>query len=453
MSAAAHASTPAARVSVDRLQRGLLWLFVASGAIGSIEPSPYEAMFIPVAFAFGLSSLRFDRVMAPLIVGLALLNAGGALALVPFIDERDAVMFSSISLYVAITAVFFAGLIAKAPLERLRTIRSGYIAGAVVASIAAILGYFDVAGLAEHFTLYNRASGTFKDPNVLAPFLTLPLVWLVQSVILRQSGGFWRTHLPILLLLTAVFLSFSRGGWGVWAAATAMMITLTFLTTRSPALRQRIVLLTVIGVALVVVLLIVALSIPAVRDVFEVRASLSQEYDIGETGRFGDQLRSIPMLLDLPFGFGPLQYRNHFEGVDPHNVYINAFASYGWVGGLTYAALTIVTLFLGWRLVLQRTPWQNEVIAIWSSLFFQILQGFQIDTDHWRHFFLMLGALFGLLGATRLRVAREARQRIEAMGSARSASRQGISVSRQAAPVARFGDPLHGGVDLSQARH
>jgi 4-amino-4-deoxy-L-arabinose transferase-like glycosyltransferase len=232
-----------------------------------------------------------------------------------------------------------------------------------------------------------------------------------------------------------------------------MMITLTFLTARSPALRQRIVLLTVIGVALVVVLLIAALSIPAVREVFEVRASLSQEYDIGQTGRFGDQLRSIPMLLDLPFGFGPLQYRNHFEGVDPHNVYINAFASYGWVGGLSYVTLTIVTLFLGWRLVFQRTPWQNEVIAIWSSLFFQILQGFQIDTDHWRHFFLMLGALYGLLAATRLRLARQARQRVDATGSVRSASRQGIGVSRQAAPVARFGDPLHGGVDLSQARH
>jgi hypothetical protein len=448
MSAAAHASTPAL-VSVDRLQRGLLWLFVASGAIGTIEPSPYEAMFIPVALAFGLASLRFDRAMAPLIIGLAALNAGGALALVPFIDQRDSVMFSSISLYVAITAVFFAGLIAKAPLERLRTIRSGYIAGAVVASAAAILGYFDIAGLAEHFTLYNRASGTFKDPNVLAPFLTLPLVWLAQSVLLRQSSGFWRTHLPILLLLTALLLSFSRGGWGVWAAATAMMITLTFLTERSPALRQRIVLLTFFGAALIVVLLIVALSIPAVRDVFDVRASLNQEYDIGQTGRFGDQLRSIPMLLELPFGFGPLQYRNHFEGVDPHNVYINAFASYGWVGGLSYAALIIITLILGWRLVFQRAPWQNEVIAIWSCLFFQILQGLQIDTDHWRHFFLMLGAFYGLLAATRLRLAREARLGADVTESARSASRQGVGVSRQPAPVARFGDPLDGGVDLS----
>jgi len=408
MNAVALSTPVSASLSVDRLQRALLWLFVACGAFASIEPSPYEAMFIPALIAFGLKSLLFDRVMAPLIVGLALYNVGGALTLVPFVGERDAFMFSAISLYISITAVFFAALIAKAPIERMKTIRSGYIAGAVIAGLAGIIGYFNVAGLGEHLTLYGRAAGTFKDPNVLAPFLTPPLVWLAQSIMLRQAKGFWRTYVPFLILLAALFLSFSRGGWGVWAGSTVMMIGLTFLTTRSAALRQRIVLLTVIGLALIVVLLAIALTIPAVRDVFEIRASLAQEYDVGTTGRFGDQLRSIPMLLERPFGFGPLQFRNHFHGEDPHNVYVNAFASYGWIGGLAFAALTVATVLLGWRLVFKRSPFQTEAIAVWSCLFFQILQGFQIDTDHWRHLFLLFGAFYGLLAATRLYQAREA---------------------------------------------
>jgi len=37
-------------------------------------------------------------------------------------------------------------------------------------------------------------------------------------------------------------------------------------------------------------------------------------------------------------------------------------------------------------------------VAIWSTLFVEILQGFQIDTDHWRHFWLMLGLIWGLFG-------------------------------------------------------
>jgi hypothetical protein len=72
------------------------------------------------------------------------------------------------------------------------------------------------------------------------------------------------------------------------------------------------------------------------------------------------------------------------------------------MGGFCYAALIAATAALGWRLVFQRTPYQTEAIAIWSCLFVQILQGFQIDTDHWRHLFLLLGALYGLLAATRL---------------------------------------------------
>src|SRR5215469_1789648 len=111
--APAYSAQPTARLSINKLQRALLWLFVACGALASIEPSPYEVMFIPALLAFGWRDLLFDRAMAPLIVGLALFNVGGALSLVPFIAQRDSYMFSAISLYISVTAIFFAALIAK----------------------------------------------------------------------------------------------------------------------------------------------------------------------------------------------------------------------------------------------------------------------------------------------------------------------------------------------------
>ncbi len=83
-------------LSLAKLKRALLWLFVASGALASIEPSPYEIMFIPALLAFGWRDLLFDRAMAPLIVGLALFNVGGALSLVPYVDQRESYMFSAI---------------------------------------------------------------------------------------------------------------------------------------------------------------------------------------------------------------------------------------------------------------------------------------------------------------------------------------------------------------------
>jgi hypothetical protein len=167
-------------VNTEALRHATLWLFVASGATAIIEPSPYEFMFpVAVAAFAGANGLMFDRSMAPMIVLLALFNASGFLVLTPFVDDTKSVMFVCISAYMALTAVFFAAVVAKDPLRRVRVIRSGYVAAGVGAAALGVLGYFDVAGLGPLFTLYDnaRASGPFKDPNVFGPFLTPPIVW------------------------------------------------------------------------------------------------------------------------------------------------------------------------------------------------------------------------------------------------------------------------------------
>ena len=77
--------------------------------------------------------------------------------------------------------------------------------------------------------------------------------------------------------------------------------------------------------------------------------------------------------------------------MDPHNVYINAFASYGWLGGISYFLLMISTIIIGFKTVLMRTPWQNWAIVVFCPLLATMFQGVQIDTDHWRHFLLDAG--------------------------------------------------------------
>jgi hypothetical protein len=137
-----------------------------------------------------------------------------------------------------------------------------------------------------------------------------------------------------------------------------------------------------------------------VSSLFEERASLEQSYDEGVQGRFGNQIASIPELMARPNGFGPLRFRTFFPE-DPHDVFINAFASYGWLGGFSYLVLILFTLVVGWKVALRRSPLQGHAIVIWSVLFVEILQGFQIDTDHWRHFWLMTGLIWGLFAACR----------------------------------------------------
>jgi hypothetical protein len=395
---------------IRTLRHSVLWLLIASSSLVLIEPSPYEVLFAAAVLVFG-ASLTFDPSLVPLIACLLLFNLGGLVSLIPWTSDHDSVTFTITSIYISATAIFFASVVMKDTLVRVDIIRRAYIVAAVVASLAGIAGYFDIAGLAEIFTRYNRATGTFKDPNVLGPFLVMPLVWIVQQAMLGAARRSLVRRLAalasFLIIAFALFLSFSRGAWGVALASLLLMAGLTFITTPSRQLRRRIVTVIVLSVAALAVLLAVAMSFSAIRDVFIERFNFSQEYDVGETGRFGNQLRSIPMLLMRPNGFGPLQFHNLFADEDPHNVYVNAFASYGWLGGFAYCTLIVMTMVAGWWLVFRRTPLQSNAIALWSYLFIQILQGFQIDTDHWRHLFLMLGCVWGLAAATRRILARD----------------------------------------------
>lgn len=381
-------------LSIGKLQRAVLWLFVACGCIAVVEPSPYEVMFLVTVFVFMITGLRINHKLIPLVVLLLLYNIGGVFALIPFMDEAPSVRFIAVGVYLMFTSFLFAALMSDDAERRLDTIRSGYLAAAWVAALAGLVGYFNLGGLGEYLTLHGRASGTFKDPNVFGPFLVLPILLAIQMLLIGR-WGFARSLLLMSVPLLGLFLSFSRGAWGNLMLATMVLFTLTFITAQSSWQRTRVIVLSALIVIAAIIGLLVALSFEAIREVFLIRASLQQDYDLGVQGRFGNQLRSIPLLLEMPNGMGPLRFRWWFPE-DPHNTFINAFASYGWLGGFAFIGLFVATMIAGWQTVFRPGPTQAYAIAIWSVLFVTLLQGIQIDIDHWRHVYLMLGLIWGL---------------------------------------------------------
>jgi hypothetical protein len=54
----------------------------------------------------------------------------------------------------------------------------------------------------------------------------------------------------------------------------------------------------------------------------------------------------------------------------------------------------------GFRYVFVRVPWQKTYLAIFAAFLGTVGESFIIDTDHWRHFWLMLGAMWGMFAAT-----------------------------------------------------
>lgn len=385
----------------ESLRLKLLWLFLAVSAFAAIEPSPYEGMFFVCLLAFARGGLVFDTALSPLILVLLVFDAAGLIALIPYTDEPESVSFTFVTIYISFTTILFAAITASNPLERMARIRSGYVFAGVLAAILGLLGYFDVAGLSPYFTLYDggRASGPFKDPNVFGPFLVAPIGWLCQDLLLKR-GSTWRSLTLLLIMLAAVFLSFSRGALIDTLLTAALVLGLTFLTTPSARLRRRVVTTAISGVALVAALLALALAVPSIREVALERATLVEDYDAGEQGRFGNQVRSVPMLLDRPLGFGPFRFAKFFPA-DPHEVFLSAFASFGWVGGVAFAMFVALTLYIGFVFAFRRSRVQTEFIGVFAAMLPQLLQGVQIDTMHWRHLFLLIGCLYGLAAAER----------------------------------------------------
>jgi hypothetical protein len=303
------------------------------------------------------------------------------------------------SAYMSASAIFFAFYIAHDPLRRFAIIKNGLVIAAVTVSILGIMGYFNFAGLGRYLTEFDRAIGTFKDPNVFSTYLIFPALMLVQGFLLGTQRQKFLSILGLSIIFAALFLAFSRGAWISFVFATILMVIFTFVLSPSTQMRSRIITLTIFGTIAVAAMIILLLSIEQVRLLFLDRFALIQSYDGGETGRFGNQLNSIPLLLERPLGFGPFQFHAVF-GQDPHNVYINAFSSYGWLGGIAYPLLIISTIIVGFKSVITRTPWQNAAIVIYCPLVSTIFQGVQIDTDHWRHFYWLVGLTWGLFAAS-----------------------------------------------------
>jgi len=392
-------SSVTAAPGVAALQRALVWLAGASGAIVFIEPSPYEVVTLAATVIFIATGLRLRLVFIPLLLLLFLVNVGYSIGAVPFMDKPEVVNWIATSWYMAVTVIFFAMVISEDTEARLDMLRRGLIVGALIAATAGIAGYFNlIPGGHDLLTLYERARGTFKDPNVLGAFLILPALFVLQSVVSDRLGKSFRSTIALAIMALAVLLAFSRAAWGGLAITSAFMLALMVLTSQSRAQRSRIIVMSVVAVVIVVLLIAVLLSFDQIGEMFRQRASFDQSYDEGRFGRFGRHILGAQMALDLPFGIGPLQFHKYFPE-DTHNSYLNAFMSGGWISGVCYPALVFVTVIMGFRHVFVRVPWQRAYLAIFAAFLGTVGESFIIDTDHWRHFWMMLGAMWGMFAA------------------------------------------------------
>ncbi|MBK5948025.1 hypothetical protein CH339_10240 [Rhodobium orientis] len=385
---------------------GILWFAVFLGGFVINEPAPYDLMLAATIVVWLVIGFRVQRGYAPLVVLMAFYMAGGVMSLTQLeVIDSTVVMYMAVSGFLAGTSIFFASIITTDP-SRLNVIRNAYLAAAVFAAVAGIAGYFHLFPGAGIFTLYDRAKGTFQDPNVYGPFLVLAATFLIHDILSRPLENTLPRMAALMAIVLAVFLSFSRASWGLAFFAAVMTALLVFINETDPVKRLRLIMLAAVAAGVVTLLLLAALSSDAVHKLFEARAKLVQDYDGARLGRFARHWIGFQMATHHPFGIGPLEFGKLFAE-DPHNVYLKGFLAYGWLGGFSYIALTLLTLGKLAPINFKPRPWRAYAQCVSVVLLGHALMGIVIDMDHWRHMYLLFGVAWGIIATDALHTARQ----------------------------------------------
>lgn len=308
-------------------------------------------------------------------------------------NHLDGPIYIAVSTFLALSAVFYAA-ITEDNEKRLKLIFNTWVVAALITASLGILGYFHAVPGFDIFTRYDRAMGAFQDPNVFGPYLVTPSLYLMHGLLIGDLKKAPIKAICLFVLAFGVFLSFSRAAWALFAFASVMLIFCMLLKHRSNAFRLRILVMSLAAIILMVVLLVVALQFPQVSDLFSTRLQLVQSYDGGHLGRFERHSIGFQMSMERPLGIGPLVFGQIFRE-DEHNTWLKTLTTYGWIGFVTWISMICWTIYIGFRNLLRERPWQPFVMIAWIVILGHVGIGNVIDTDHWRHLYMLIGIVWG----------------------------------------------------------
>lgn len=394
------ADMAAARARAMRLLDIMVGVWIFTGALVLVEPSPYELSFVlvlPLAVMAGMGLYRSTFGLLAIIMGFvpfALI----AVFQVRFTPINDALIFTLVTIFLLVTSYFAANYVAEDTDRRLRIVMRAYTAAAVFSAVLGTLAYLGLVPGADLFVRYGRAQAAFNDPNVFGPFLILPAMFALQRVLLGRGRMQVVAGIIYMILFVGVFVSFSRAAWGHFALSSLMVMVLCFTLEAGVRDKVRIMIMALVGMGMLVIALGGLLSIPSVANLFEQRAA-GQNYDEGETGRFGRQGYAFELALSHPWGIGPQEFYRLRVTEAPHNVYVTVLHVYGWGGGAMYYLLILLTLWRGVASLSVRSRYRLAMIPLMSTFVMLVGESAIIDSDHWRHYFLVVGLIWGVASA------------------------------------------------------
>lgn len=381
------------RATIRLVGSGLVAFGVFLSGFVIDEPAPFDIYMAALIGFWFILGLKISRTTGALLAFMLVFMSGGFLSITQMATIGEAPMYLAVTMFLCLSAVFLCAIIEEDH-RRLKLIFNAWTAAAVVTATLGILGYFKAVPGAEIFTRYDRAMGAFQDPNVFGPFLIAPSLYLLHGILTEKLSELPIRIGALAIIAFGVLLSFSRAAWAMFLFSVAMMVLLMFVKERSGAFRLRVLIITLGGVIFCVVAVVVALQIPQVNELLTSRTKLVQDYDGERLGRFARHQLGFLNAMSEPLGIGPMVFSTIYPE-DEHNIWLKSLTTYGWLGFVTYIGLVWTSIWWGIRYMFRDRPWQPYLLIGWIALCGHELIGNVIDTDHWRHHFMLFGIVWG----------------------------------------------------------
>lgn len=326
-----------------RLARGMAGLSLAAFAAAPRELWP----LIPLIFlivVFRCSALS-KAAMTWILVML------GSLMLTPSFSGKGFALWGGILTVAAGSALGFYGSLEPHRLARWLVI-SGLPSCALAYAQWAVAVPVPPSWLSdlEKSLLPTRVMGLFGNPNPFAGFILFiqPLAWTV----ILSTSGLWQRRAWILVTIIqtiAMALTFS---YGVWLVLLIEAIGFLLLSPGYRKLRSNLVLFSVAAVAVII-------------------AGWSR---IGGTAGYRWQIwrAALSLIGTQPWGTGPGGFGIFYPLIPhavpadhAHNLFLQSFIDYGWLGGVIFVGIMIIVLQRCWRRGL--TLWSRSLIIAFTG--------------------------------------------------------------------------------------
>ena len=377
----------------------LITFFTSS--IVFIEPAPFDVLFMGILAA----SVAFGYIVFPywlrayyLLFGVYFLFSLISVPMAEYINE--ALSFHAITLYLIILAFVLCFLIYRFGTEFLEMVILTVCYSLAITSAISIAGYFDILPIKDIIIIHgDRLKGFFKDANVLGPACIFANIFLISYIL--HGRKLLVNSLSLLLCTAALFLTYSRAAWGAFVVAFFLFLVLRFIFNRNKIGFREISLISFSFLCIAGILIFILQS-DSLKEFAASRAGM-HDYD---DDRFAVQALLLDHSMQNPLGAGPGQTElflfNFFSFIEgsgaAHNLFVRLIFENGFIAAffffitLIYIALDAFNLCRkNWKESWQLAP----ALAIFLSF---LMTSFVIDTLHWRHFWILVGVIFGLKG-------------------------------------------------------